>query len=124
MRHHNPKSTSCWSFRHGQKVYEPYNSLYTYAKPSSKRTYVKVIQHIADHDGCKRFDIQQALWGCRDKHHSRGQMSSVFANLLYDDMIDYDKGFHYHITKRGLELLKRAYLNDNLKLITNPNYGV
>ena len=118
MRHHNPKSTSYWRSYRGKKVYEPYNSLYTYAKPSSQRTYVKVIQYIADHDGCKRFDIQQALWRCRDKYSSRGHMSNVFANLLYDDMTDYDKSFRYHITKRGLELLKRAYLNDNLKLIT------
>ena len=118
MRHHNPKSASYWSSRRGKKIYEPYRSLYTYTRPSSQRTYVKIIQYIADHDGCMRFDIQKALWGCRDKYYSRGQMSSVFANLLYDDMIDYDKGFCYHITKRGLELLKRAYLNDNLKLIT------
>lgn len=125
MRHYNPTCSSySWNplHRKGDKVTRPYLRPYTYTKPSAQRTYIKVIQFISDHPNCKRFDIQVGVFGYRDdplsKEFARGNQSSLFSNLLYDDLIDYDKSYRYHITDKGLALLKRAYLNDNIALVT------
>jgi len=134
MRHINPTSTSCVSFRCGRRVYSPYNKQYiesyrntqfAYANPN--KTYVKVLQYIADHDGCKRVDVNINVLGWK-KHadiygvkrtakYSRGQHSSMYSQLLYLDLIDYDKDFCYHITSKGREVLKTAYLNSMEKFV-------
>ena len=134
MRHYNPTSTSHWQRHCGKIVCEPYNSQYVdayenngFKNANSKKRYVKILQYIADHDGCKRVDIIRDVYGyknvdAKDKWHPghrtcRGQGSNVFSQLLYIDVIDYDKKFCYHITDRGREVLKTAYINDCVKLV-------
>ena len=124
MRHYNPTCSSyLWNplRRKGDKVTRPYFRPYTYTKPSAQRTYIKVIQFISDHPNCSRFDIQVGVFGYRDvavaKALARGNQSSLFSNLLYDDLIDYDKNYRYTVTEKGMKLLKQAYLNDMAKLV-------
>lgn len=134
MRHVNPTSTSCVSFRRGRRVERPYNMQYVesyrntqfaYANPN--KTYVKALQYIADHDGCKRVDVNINVLGWK-KHAetygvkrtaecSRGQHSSMYAALLYLDLIDYDSKFCYHITSKGRKVLETAYLNSMAKFV-------
>lgn len=80
---------------------------------SQKKVYVKFLRYIADHDGCTRKDILKGLGRSTD----RGQNSSLFAQLLYLDLIDYDKNFKYHITDKGEEVLNAAYMNDMEKYV-------
>ena len=90
---------------------------YTYKKPSMKRRYMQVIQFIADHDGCSRRECTAYIWNGNDPARvGRGEMSIVYSNLLWKDFIDYDKKFRYHVTEKGLKLLKEAYLNDCIEL--------
>lgn len=134
MRHHNPTSTSRWSFHRGCNVYKPYNSQYvdsykstSFKNATSKKRYVQIIQYVADHDGCKRIDIIRDVYGWKNvdakdpwyknMRRCRGQGSTVFSQLLYIDVIDYDKNFNYHITSRGREVLKTAYINDCAKIV-------
>jgi len=109
MRHRNPTSTSIWSFRYGQKCTAPYCRNYTYTKPTPERTYVKVVKFVAEHPGCKRIDIIRALWRPKaEKKAARGEQSMLFANLLYDDLIDYDCEYRYFVTLDGIDLLSKA----------------
>lgn len=134
MRHYNPTSVSRWSGRYLKTVTKPYNHQYVdsyknsgFKNANSKKTYVKVLQYIADHDGCKRVDIIRDVFGyknvnAKDKWYPghrtcRGQFSGGFSQLLYIDVIDYDENFNYHITSRGREVLKTAYLNDCAKIV-------
>lgn len=123
MRHHNPTSVSFWSHS-GHKIYKPYDHQYIdsykksgFAKANSKKRYVQILQYVADHDGCKRVDILRDVFGCKNARLCRGHWSLGFSQLLYIDVIDYDKNYCYHITDRGRAVLKNAYLNDCLKIV-------
>lgn len=132
MRHINPISRSIFSRHHGRPVYEPYESQYidSYnnsgfknAKPSNR--YVQILQYIADHPGCKRFDVNVHLLDIRRGHHEdipwscvRGQYCTIFAQLLYIDLIDHDEKFRYTITPAGEKVLKTAYLNSMKDIVT------
>lgn len=132
MRHINRTIRSHWRGPHTATI--PYctcyidayhNSSFKYAN-SSKR-YVKILQYIADHDGCKRTDIIRDVYGWKNVNakdpwyknmrQCRGQGSTVFSQLLYLDVIDYDENFCYHITSRGRDILKTAYINDCMKIV-------
>lgn len=132
MRHANKYYSSYWRNRH--YVSKPYDRQYIdsynsngFANADSKRRYVKILQYIADHDGCKRVDVIRDVYGyknvdAKDPYYKnmrscRGQGSTVFSQLLYIDVIDYDKNFCYHITDRGREVLKTAYINDCAKIV-------
>ena len=116
-RHHNPSAReNSHTHRAGVVIYRPYQRLYAYTKPSMAFQYMKVIQYVADHPGCKRRDIIAGVWGRYLRHGNEGYMCHVFSNLLYDDFIDYDENYCYTVTNGGLELLKTAYLNDCAKL--------
>jgi hypothetical protein len=41
----------------------------------------------------------------------RGQISSLFSCMLFDDLIDYDRTYCYVITEKGKTLLRNTYLN-------------
>ncbi len=114
MRHHNP--TVKWSFTHpyGGTVYRPYyDGNYTYARPNPNRTYVKVIKFVAEHPNCKRIDIIRGLWAPNaNKKDARGTSSSLFACLLYDDLIDYNGKYEYTVTQKGYDLLRRAGITE------------
>ena len=116
-RHHNPSAReNSHTHRAGVVIYRPYQRLYAYTKPSMNFQYMKVIQYVADHPGCKRRDIIAGVWGRHLRNGNEGYMCHVFSNLLYDDFIDYDENYCYTVTNDGLELLKTAYLNDCAKL--------
>ena len=116
-RHYNPRAReSSHMHRTGVTIYRPYQRLYSYTKPSMNFKYMKAIQFVADHPGCKRTDILAGVWGVKHPEFCPGYMSQVFANLLYDDWIDYDENFRYTVTPGGKGLLEEAYLNDMEKL--------
>ena len=128
MRHRNPASSSCHNLC-SSPANAPYYMQYvdSYRKSRfkktacSKRRYVQIIQYVANHDGCKRVDILHDVYkqdvkakDCfyKNKLACRGYASSILSQLLYIDVIDYDKSFRYHVTDRGLEVLKFAFQND------------
>ena len=132
MRHVYRKHHSRWRGPHVATT--PYGKCYidAYRKSgfkyaSCKKRYVKILQYIADHDGCKRVDIIRDVYGwknvnARDRYNKnarmcRGQGSTVFSELLYLDVIDYDENFCYHITSLGRDVLKNAYINDCVKIV-------
>ena len=92
----------------------PYSQEYRCIYPSMKRKYMRVVQYVADHDGCSRKDITHAIWN--RKLFVEGYQSNMYANIIYLGFIEYDKKFRYHITPKGLTLLKKAYINDCAKL--------
>jgi len=111
MRHRNPKSASYFSPRHGEKCYSPYLKPYTYTRPTPARAYVKVVKFIAEHPDCKRIDVIRGLWRPNaNAFDARGFQSSLFANLLYADFIDYNSKHEYNATQKGYDLLKHAGL--------------
>lgn len=84
-----------------------------------RKTYVKILQYVYDHDGCTRKDILRGI-GQYDGRagDGRGQLSSIFSQLLYVDVLDYDKHYKYHLGKNGMKVLGHAYNNEmdrNLK---------
>lgn len=114
MRHYNPTSTSYFSLHRNQKCYSPYHSgHYTYEKASPERVYVKVIKFVAEHPNCKRIDIIRRLWWPNaNKLVARGEQSALFANLLYDDLIDYNGKYEYTVTQKGYDVLRRAGITE------------
>lgn len=113
MRHHNPTSTSLWSFHRNQKCYSPYQQNYTFTKPTPERTYVKVIKFVAEHPNCKRIDIIRGLWWPNaNKTDARGEQSALFSNLLYADLIDYNYNYEYTVTQKGYDVLRRAGITE------------
>ena len=116
-RHHNPsRYRNSFSGRHGEAITHPYQRLYSYTKPSMKFKYMKAIQFVADHPGCKRTDILTGVWGVKHPELCPGHMCGLFSNLLYEDFIDYDSNYCYTVTSSGKALLEDAYLNDCAKL--------
>jgi hypothetical protein len=80
---------------------------------SSKNTYVKFLRYIADNPGSTRKEILDGLGRLKGAAcGGRGQNSSLFAQLLYLDLIDYDDKFKYFITDKGEEVLEKANKND------------
>lgn len=124
MRHLNPRVNSHW--RRPHTVSAPYNHEYVdaYYSGSMKRCanrnrrYIQVLNYIAQNPDCKRYDILVGLGVIHpekqyhDRYNKRGQHSSLFAQLLYLDLIDYDKNYRYTITNRGIELLEDAAANN------------
>lgn len=133
MRHLNPMCSSSYPFYNCKKhsVNIPYNTQYieSYQKTkfrntaNSNRSYVKILQFVADHDGCTRAEIQvgvgyyESMEAFRNDPNSRGYNSAFYAQLLYIDLIDYDKNYKYHITEKGREVLEFAKINDS-KMVT------
>jgi len=133
MRHQNRLSVSMYSPYRGKHIYRPTQRWYinsyinaggAFPRANSKCRYVQILQYIADHDGCTRFDVQRNVWNfhnipCHGLVPSdlRGYASAIFSQLLYIDVIDYDKNFRYHITPAGRKVLETAYLNDMAKFV-------
>ena len=84
-----------------------------------RKTYVKILQYVYDHDGCTRKDILRGIGQLEGrKCNGRGQLSNIFSQLLYIDVLDYDKHYKYHLGKNGMKVLGQAYNNEmdrNLK---------
>ena len=102
------KAAICGVFfgKRKRKMYEERLTL-----PASAGSYLAKVQA----------DIRKRLkmWDNGDFSWVDYNPSRYFAELLWADMIDYDtKTFKYNITENGLELLKAAYFNDNVKKIT------
>ena len=114
MRHHNP---TVWTYTHptGCTIYKPYeNGNYTYKLASPECVYVKVLKFVAEHPNCKRFDIIKSLWcpNATSAKECRGERSSLFACLLYDDLLDYNTNYEYSLTKKGYDVLRRAGITE------------
>jgi len=84
-----------------------------------------VLQYVEDHEGCKRTDIIRDVWhkdvtkmdpNWPKRKAYRGYGSIMLAQLLYINVIDYNKDFCYYITERGREVLRKAYINDMAKI--------
>ena len=128
MRHVNVNTYNCKSIISGNVigVSIPYDHNYIlqfqkdgFESALPRKTYVKILQYVYDHDGCTRKDILKGI-GQYDGRASdgRGQLSSIFSQLLYVDVLDYDKHYKYHLGKNGLKVLGQAYNNEldrNLK---------
>lgn len=128
MRHYNPTFSSGYPFYASHKLSKPITMPYSrqyinsYKKTkfrntaNSDRTYVKVLQFVADHDGCSRAEINVGLGYYKSveaaRTSGRGFNSCMYSQLLYIDVIDYDKSYRYHITEKGKEVLEFARLND------------
>jgi hypothetical protein len=71
------------------------------------------LRYIADNPGSTRKEILDGLGRLKGAAcGGRGQNSSLFAQLLYLDLIDYDDKFKYFITGKGEEVLETAKKND------------
>ena len=78
------------------------------ATPS--RRYIQILQYIFDNPKCKRSEIIAHFYGI-PKELGRGQISSLFSCMLFDDLIDYDRSYRYVITEKGKKLLCHTYSN-------------
>jgi predicted transcriptional regulator len=82
--------------------YGPYHT-YNFSSPTKDRVYVKVLKFVEKHPGCKRSDIQFGVWGNHKKSNS-----TLFAQMLYHDILDYNSKFEYKVTRKGKSLLKKV----------------
>ena len=94
--------------RYGSAYEKPYISswdgrYYTFGNPTSDRVYVKVLMFVESHPKCKRADIQFGVWGNHNKSNS-----TLFAQMLYADILDYNKNFEYRVTRKGKNILKKV----------------
>ncbi len=82
--------------------YGPYHT-YNFSSPTKDRVYVKVLKFVEKHPGCKRSDIQFGVWGNHKKSNS-----TLFAQMLYHDILDYNSKFEYRVTRKGKGILKKV----------------
>ena len=120
MRHRYPHCKSPWRKRH--QVVEPYENQYIksyqnngFAKANKQKLYVRILDYVFTHPDCKRAEINYGLGKYKSVEAAidfgRGQYSTVYSQLLYLDLIDYNKAYRYHVTSKGLQVLRRAYEN-------------
>lgn len=76
---------------------------YNFSSPTTDRVYVKVLKFVEKHPGCKRSDIQFGVWGNHKKSNS-----TLFAQMLYHDILDYNSKFEYMVTRKGKGILRRV----------------
>ena len=76
---------------------------YNFTCPTKDRIYVKVLSFVESHPRCKRSDIQFGVWGNHKKSNS-----TLFAQMLYHDILDYNGKFEYKVTRKGKNLLKKV----------------
>lgn len=76
---------------------------YTFKNSTPNRVYVKVLKFVESHPRCKRSDIQFGVWGNHNKSNS-----TLFAQMLYHDILDYNGKFEYKVTRKGKAILKRV----------------
>ena len=127
MRHHNPSNVSRFSHRRQPgHLNMPYqlNYVKSYQKNefknlTKKSSVIKILQFVADRDNCTRAEINVGVYGFKTvedaRAYGRGFNSAMYAQLLYIDLIDYDKNFRYHITEKGRKVLEQSYINDIVK---------
>ena len=81
----------------------PYHT-YNFSSPTKDRVYVKVLKFVESHPKCHRKDIQRGVWG----KSKPGLCSTLFAQMLYHDILDYNSKFEYKVTRKGKGILKKA----------------
>lgn len=95
----------------------PHNMWFTGANASPNKRYIHILKYIKENDGCRRAQIITNVLGKNymekdpsypNKSIYRGYYSNEFSNLLYFDIINYDKKFSYHITPKGEALLTKV----------------
>lgn len=77
--------------------------MYTFKNPTKGRTYVKVLRFVESHPKCSRRDIQFGVW----RNHKRSN-STLFSQMIYADLIGYNKDFEYSITRKGRSILNKV----------------
>jgi len=77
---------------------------YNFTCPTKDRIYVKVLRFVESHPGCSRKDILNGVWGKTNK----GSNSTLFAQMLYHDILDYNGKFKYKVTRKGKNLLRKV----------------
>ena len=77
---------------------------YNFSSPTKDRVYVKVLKFVESHPKCHRKDIQRGVWG----KSKSGLCSTLFAQMLYHDILDYNSKFEYKVTRKGKSLLKKV----------------
>ena len=77
--------------------------MYTFKNPTNGRIYVKVLRFVESHPKCSRRDIQFGVWGNHNKSNS-----TLFAQMLYHDILDYNGKFEYKVTRKGKNLLRKV----------------
>ena len=87
---------------------------YTYANPTKNRRYVQVLQYVYDHPKCLLKKFFAYVFG---KPHDPGSHSSLFARMIEDGLFEYDSKYRYTILPKGLDILKKSYINDCVKAI-------
>lgn len=87
-----PYDGGCWGYHS-----------YNFSTPTKDRVYVKVLKFVESHPKCKRADIQFGVWG----NHNRSN-STLFAQMLYHDILDYNERFEYKVTRKGKALLRKV----------------
>ena len=76
---------------------------YNFSSPTKDRVYVKVLKFVEKHPGCKRSDIQFGVWGNHKKSNS-----TLFAQMLWHDILDYNEKFEYRVTRKGKNILRKV----------------
>jgi len=76
---------------------------YNFTSPTKDRVYVRVLKFVETHPKCRRSDIQFGVWGNHNKSNS-----TLFAQMLYHDILDYNRNFEYRITRKGRSILKKV----------------
>ena len=76
---------------------------YTFGNPNPNRVYVKVLMFVESHPGCKRSDIQFGVWGKHNKSNS-----TLFSQMLYADILDYNEKYEYKVTRKGKAILRKV----------------
>lgn len=98
-----------------------YPSDQNFKSPSTDKSYVKILQYVADNDGCTRAEILVGIGRYKTieqaRTEGRGQWSHIFAKLLYKNWLDYDEDKRYHITSDGEDVLECAYLNGMERIV-------
>ena len=109
MRHIN-RVRGFYQYPKGEPRLEPYfqlNFRLFKTRPNKTRTWAKILQFIANNPGCKRRDVLFGIGAANADNDRtwRGQQSCVFANLLHQDLIDYNEHYAYFVTQAGINKL-------------------
>ena len=109
---------------YSREYIDSFSSGYLNKRATIGKTWVKILHFVLNHDGCTRKEIIKGVWNINSTEKKRyciyprctGYCSSIFSQMLYLDVIDYDKKFKYHITNKGIEALENAHLNELLRI--------
>ena len=88
----------------------PYATPCDFKHPKKDSKSVKVLRFIDEHPGSRRVDIVKGVWGKKlmKERSIRGWYSTMFSQMLYADLIDYNEKFEYVVCRKGKSILKKV----------------